>query len=204
MVGLGLIQQERVEAIEDRRKMLQRKNIGDVYRKNLQFTQLKKNPVLKELEDLLLGHKEINLFKKHKEEITPQEQATIREMQQAQKNVRAHELTQKTMDEDAYSEISSIQPSNDVRNVASKNRLQNPNTEEIAYFNKDSLKTGVSARFSKDLKLNRFADTIFGRSYEGLYRERLYKKATATYTIHLEMAKNGYRPGNESTFSIIA
>lgn len=177
MDGLGLIQQERMAAIEDRRKILQRKNIGDVYRKNLLYTQLKKNPVLSELENLLLGYKELDLYKKHKEEskeMAPQEQLTIRELSQAKKNVRAHELTQKAMDGDEYSGIS--------------------------YDNEDS----IPERFSKKLKLDPFADTIFGRSYEELYQERLFKKAIATYTIHSEMAKNGYRPGNEPTFSMTA
>lgn len=205
MEVLGLIQQERMAAIEDRRKMLQRKNIGELYRKNLQYTQLKKNPVLTELENLLLGHKELDLYKKHKkesQEMIPQEQATIRELPQAKKSVRAHELPQKAMDGDEYSGISYVQPSNDA--VISGARLKDTETEEIAYLNEDSMEFEIPARFSKDLKLDPFADTIFGRSYEELYRANLFKKATATYTTHSEMAKNGYRPGNEPTFSMTA
>ena len=96
----GLVQQERIAALEDRRKILLRKGVGDAYRKNLQYFQPKKNPVLLELENLLFGHKDHDLYEKHKEEskeITPKEQATIQEMQQTEKNVRAHEQAYKAV-----------------------------------------------------------------------------------------------------------
>lgn len=188
MEGLGLIQQERMAAIEDRRKMLQRKNIGNVYRKNLQYTQLKKNPVLKELENLLLGYKDLDLYKKHKEEskeTTPQEQSILRDLQQPKKYVRAHEATQKITDRNEYS----VSSNDNVTNRAGLDAV-----EEIL----------IPPRSSNDLKLDPFADTIFGRSYVDLYRERLFKKAVATYTTHAQMAKNGYRTGNEPTFSMTA
>ena len=201
MEGLGLIQQERMAAIEDRRRMIQRKNVGNVYRKNLQYTQLKKNPVLTELENLLLGHKEIDLYKKHKEETIPQEQETIQNLQ-PKKHVRAHELMQKTMDRNEYSDSSPVQPSIDT--VTNGVRLKNTEIEDIAYLNEAPLEDEIPPHFSKELKLAPFADTIFGRSYVEQYSERLFKKAVATYTTHSEMAKNGYRPGIEPTISMIA
>ena len=205
MESLGVIQQERMAAIEDRRKMLQRKNIGNVYRKNLQYTQLNKKPVLKELENLLLGYKDLDLYKKHKEEpkeTTPQEQAILRDLQQPKKHVRAHEVTQKIMDRNEYSDSSSMQPLNET--VTSKTGLKNTDIEEIAYLNDASMELLTPADSSNNLKLDPFVDTIFGRSYVELYRERLFKKAIATYTTHAQMAKNGYRTGNEPTFSMTA
>lgn len=222
---LGLMQQEQMAAIEDRRKMLQRKNVGDVYRKNLQYVQPKKNPVLIELENLLLGHKEYDLYEKHKEEskeITSQEQVTIQEMQQAEKNVRAHEYMHKVVDGEDNSGISHAQNIvkseilmaasshfNDKQTVESVSHTAvNPADSSIAgekaYLDEASIEVEISERFSKELKLDPFADTIFGRSYEELYRASVFKKATATYTTHSEMAKNGYRPGNEPTFSLTA
>lgn len=232
---LGLIQQERMASIEDRRKILQRKNVGDVYRKNLQYVQPKINPVLVELEKLLLGHKELDLYEKHKEEskeMTPQEQATIREMQQAKKNVCVHEHNHKAVDGENNSGISHVQESDNARNVVkseipivASGRLNDKETlesvsraalapadpspaantaGEIAYLNEESIEVEIPARFSKELKLDPFADTIFGRSYEELYRASVFKRASATYTAHSEMAKNGYRPGNEPTFSMTA
>lgn len=209
---LGLMQQERMTAIEERRKVLQRKNVGDVYRKNLQYAQPKKNPVLIELENLLLGHKDYDLYAKHKEEsqtMTPKEQATLQEMEQAKKNVRAHELTHKTLDGENNSGISHAQQldyaSNiEITQVANRITLIGTETEEIIDVNDEPIELEIPERFSKELKLDPFADTIFGRSYEELYRESLFKKAAATYTTHSEMAKNGYRPGNEPTFSMTA
>ena len=209
---LGLMQQERMTAIEERRKVLQRKNVGDVYRKNLQYAQPKKNPVLIELENLLLGHKDYDLYAKHKEEsqtMTPKEQATLQEMEQAKKNVRAHELTHKTLDGENNSGISHAQQldyaSNiEITQVANRTTLIGTETEEIIDVNDEPIELEIPERFSKELKLDPFADTIFGRSYEELYRESLFKKAAATYTTHSEMAKNGYRPGNEPTFSMTA
>lgn len=209
---LGLMQQERMTAIEERRKVLQRKNVGDVYRKNLQYAQPKKNPVLIELENLLLGHKDYDLYAKHKEEsqtMTPKEQATLQEMEQAKKNVRAHELTHKTLDGENNSGISHAQQldyaSNiEITQVANRTILIGTETEEIIDVNDEPIELEIPERFSKELKLDPFADTIFGRSYEELYRESLFKKAAATYTTHSEMAKNGYRPGNEPTFSMTA
>lgn len=102
----AFIQQERIAALEERRKVLQRKGVGDAYRKNLQYFQPKKNPVLIELENLLFGHKDHDLYEQHKEElkeVTPQEQATIREMQQAEKNVRAYEQASRAVDNEAPS-----------------------------------------------------------------------------------------------------
>ena len=195
MKGLGGIQQERMAAIEDRRKMLQRKNIGNVYRKNLQYTQLKKNPVLKELENLLLGYKDLDLYKKHKEEskeTTPQEQAILRDLQQPKKSISRHEIMQGATDRNEYHVDSSMQSSNGT--LTNRAGLKDTEIEEDA----------IPPRSSNDLKLDPFADTIFGRSYVDLYRERLFKKAVATYTTHAQMAKNGYRTGNEPTFSMTA
>ena len=246
----GLIQQERIAALEDRRKILQRKGVGDVYRKNLQYFQPKKNPVLKELENLLFGHKDHDLYEKHKEEskeTMPQEQVTVREMQQTEKNVRAHEQAYKAVSSDgsgSAGEISitagtnsseeealnileavrsaalaSSEPSpQDLRVAASANaqiqqvqaKLNGTEIEETdtldeePAFVRESIEIKVPERFAKDLKLDPFADTIFGRSYEEVYKANIFKNATATYTIHSEMVKNGYRLGNEPTFSLIA
>lgn len=173
---MGLMQRERMAAIEDRRKMFQRKNVGDVYRKNLQYVQPKKNTVLIELENLLLGHKDHDLYEKHKEEsneITPQEQIIIQEMQQDEKNVRAHEYMFKVVNGEDISCISHAQNS-----VKSEIPADSSIAGHTAYWNEALIEIEIPEPFSKELKINPFADTIFGRSYEELYRASFFKKAT--------------------------
>lgn len=253
----GLIQQERIAALEDRRKILQRKGVGDVYRKNLQYIQPKKNPVLVELENLLFGHKDHDLYEKHKEEskeIVPQEQAIIREMEQTEKNVRVHEQAHKAVggdvtgsdgeqyvlsgeipivagtsssEEETLNILESVRnaalaptepSSQDLRVAASASaqiqqvqaklngiEIEETDTlDEESQFVREPIEVKIPKRFSKELKLDPFADTIFDRSYEEAYKANTFRKAVATYTTHSEMAKNGYRLGNEPTFSLIA
>lgn len=250
----GLIQQERIAALEDRRKILQRKGVGDAYRKNLQYFQPKKNPALIELENLLFGHKDHDLYEKHKEEskeFTAQEHATIREMQQTEKSVRAHEQVHKAVGGDVTGPISEryiaggevsiaagagsteeetlqilekvrsaalapVDPSpQDLRVAASASaqiqqvqaKLSGIEIEETydlveePAFVREPIEIKVPERFSKELKLDPFADTIFGRSYEESYRANIFKHVAAKYTAHSEMAKNGYLPRYEPTIS---
>ncbi|MFJ7737167.1 hypothetical protein ACIQ2D_12625 [Lysinibacillus sp. NPDC097287] len=236
----GLIQQERIAALEERRKILQRKGVGDAYRKNLQYFQPKKNPVLIELENLLFGHKDHDLYEQHKEElkeITPQEQATIQEMQQAEKNVRAHEQANRAFDSEPLNAngassreeetlhilesvrsaaLAPAEPSpQDLRVAASASahiqqveaQLNGTEIAEIEYvddepaFVREPIEVNVPERFTKNLKLDPFADTIFGRSYEEAYKANIFKQAAEKYTAHSEMAKNGYLPRYEPTFS---
>lgn len=65
--------------IEQRKHALQRKDVGQAYRKNTAFNQSKKIPTLAELEDLLLGNKE-------KESVSPEVSAAVKEFQQIEKN----------------------------------------------------------------------------------------------------------------------
>ena len=238
----GFMQQERITAIEERRKMILRKNVGDVYRKNLQYAKPKKNPILIELENLLLGHKDHDLYERHKDEMTTQDQTTICAMQRVEKNVGTQEHIHKAVDGKNNTEIWQVNASDNARKVVESDIsivasnhfndeemfdmlesvlrvgvapvdpslqeeeacLSSIKIEEIAYLDEQPIEVGIPERFSKELKLDAFADTIFGRSYEELYRESVFKKAAASYTIHSEMAKNGYRPGNEPTFSLTA
>ncbi|KGR75884.1 hypothetical protein [Ureibacillus sinduriensis] len=49
---------------EERKRAMQRKEANDAYKKNAIYTQAKKNPMLKVLEDLLSGKTEKDLFEK--------------------------------------------------------------------------------------------------------------------------------------------
>lgn len=234
----SLIEQERISSHYNRKKLLQRKQAGDAYRKNSLYFQPKKNPLLLELENLLLGHTDQELYEQQKEEsneITPQQQAIIEDLQQTKKNVLAHEQTQKTealensqlehVDEETLQILEQVRNTalaptqsspQDLRIASSANdqiqqmqaqlngqELDKSELDEPAFV-REVIEVKVPERFSKELKLNPFADTIFGKSYAEAYKARTFKYASEKYTTHIQMAKDGYRPGNDPMFSMIA
>ncbi len=233
----SLIEQERISSHYNRKKILQRKQAGDAYRKNSLYFQPKKNPLLLELENLLLGHTDQDLYEQQKEEskeVTPQQQAIIEDLQQTKKSVLAHEKTQKA-EALEYSQLEHIDgeasivdvetlqileqlkdtaqpPPQDLRVAASVN-AQIQNDQELdeselddsqPAFVREVIEVKVPERFSKELKLDPFADTIFGKSYAEAYKARTFKYASEKYATHIQMAKDGYLPGNDSMFSMIA
>ncbi|MGE7911194.1 hypothetical protein [Lysinibacillus xylanilyticus] len=233
----SLIEQERISSHYNRKKILQRKQAGDAYRKNSLYFQPKKNPLLLELENLLLGHTDQDLYEQQKEEskeVTPQQQAIIEDLQQTKKSVLAHEKTQKA-EALEYSQLEHIdgeasivdvetlqileqlkdtaQPSPQDLRVAASANAQIQNGQELdeselddsqPAFVREVIEVKVPERFSKELKLDPFADTIFGKSYAEAYKARTFKYASEKYTTHIQMAKDGYLPGNDSMFSMIA
>ena len=231
----SLIEQEKISSYYNRKKILQRKQAGDAYRKNSLYFQPKKNPLLLELENLLLGHTDQDLYEQQKEEskeVTPQQQAIIEDLQQTKKNVLAHERTQKA-EALEYSQLEHIdgeasivdverlqileqvkdtaQPlPQDLHVAASANAQiqQILNGQELddseSAFVHEVIEVKVPELFSKELKLDPFADTIFGKSYAEAYKARTFKYASEKYTTHIQMAKDGYLPGNDSMFSMIA
>ena len=76
--------------------------------------------------------------------------------------------------------------------------------DEEPAFVRESIEVKVPERFSKELKLDPFADTIFGKSYEEAYKANIFKNVAAKYITHSEMAKNGYLMGYEPKISLIA
>lgn len=257
----NVIEQERQSAFYNRKKILQRKEAGDAYRKNAQYFQPKKNPILLELENLLLGRTDQDLYEQHKEEaqdVTPQQQAMIQDLQQAEKSVRAHEQAYKAASSEADDSLLSLEgdsedyialddlsiaalnvnrgdvdtlqilqqvrsaalaptvpSSQDLRVAASANtqiqqiqaKLNGLELDEVelepAYVT-ETIDVKVPERFSKELKLDPFADTIFGKSYEKALKARTFSLASATYAAHIQMAKNGYLFGDNSLFSMTA
>jgi hypothetical protein len=242
----SVIEQERISSHYNRKKILQRKQAGDAYRKNSLYFQPKKNPLLLELENLLLGHTDQDLYEQQKEEskeVTPQQQAIIQDLEQTKKNMLAHEQTQKAealeysqlehLDEevllvDDANAKETLQVLEQVRNTAlapaqlspqdlreavsanveiqhTQAQLNNQELDESEpAFVRDLNEVKVPERFSKELKLDPFADTIFGKSYAEAYKARTFKYASEKYATHIQMAKDGYRPGNDSMFSMIA
>ncbi len=112
--------------------------------------------------------------------------------------------------------LSSAEPSpQDLRVAQSvdaqiQHMLNNSNVDEVATnesepsFVRDIIEVKVPERYSKELKLDPFADTIFGKNYETAFKLRAFKQASERYAAHVQMTKNGYRPDKDSMFSLIA
>lgn len=252
----NMMEQERQSAHYNRKKILQRKEAGDAYRKNAQYFQPEKNKILLELENLLLGRQDQDLYEQHKEEskeVTPQQQAMIQDLQQTEKNVRAHEQAYKTIGSDIGESPSSsrlkasddlteavmdtdteaadtlqilqqvrsaaltptVPSPQDLRIAASADaqmqQIQNGTELDETVLNEleppyvtETTDVKVPERFSKEMNLDPFADTIFGKSYDEAMKARTFKIASAKYATHIQMAKSGYLYGDNSTFSMTA
>ncbi|MCR8854529.1 hypothetical protein [Lysinibacillus fusiformis] len=231
------MEQERLSSPFNRKKFLQRKEAGDAYRKNAMYFQPKKNPLLLELENLLLGRTDQDLYEQQQEDtevVTPQQQAIMEDLQQTSKNVHAHEQAYKwasgnhdgapvvnnpdlndtlqVLEQMRNAALSSSKPSTqDVRLAENVNaQIQhilhevNSTDEQDQPFVNEVTTVKVPERFSKELKLDPFADTIFGKSHDATLKLRAFKQASEKYAAHVQMTKNGYRPGNDSMFSLIA
>jgi hypothetical protein len=235
------MEQDRISSQYNRKKILQRKEAGDAYRKNAMYFQPKKNPLLLELENLLLGRTDQDLYEQQEKakEITTQQQAIMEDLQQTEVNVRAHEHAYKSgtpTDHVASSAVSNLEQNDtlqileqvrhaalaptepsqqDLRVAQSANAqiqqmLNNSHSEDVIInedeptFVRDLIEIKVPERFSKELNLDPFADTIFGKNYETAFKLRAFKQASEKYAAHVQMTKNGYRPDKDPTFSLIA
>ncbi|MEK8196381.1 hypothetical protein [Lysinibacillus sp. FSL M8-0134] len=238
---LNSMEQDRVSSQYNRKKILQRKEAGDAYRKNAMYFQPKKNPLLLELENLLLGRTDQDLYEQQQEkakEVTPQQQAIMEDLQQTEAYVRAHEHAYKAgatdnidssavsnleqndtlqiLEQVRHAALAPTEPSpQDLRVVQSVNAqiqqmLNNSHSaddiieEGEPSFVRDMIEVKVPERFSKELNLDPFADTIFGKNYEIAFKLRTFKQASEKYVAHVQMTKNGYRPDKDPMFSLIA
>jgi len=235
------MEQERLSSPFNRKKFLQRKEAGDAYRKNAMYFQPKKNPLLLELENLLLGRTDQDLYEQQQEDVevvTPQQQAIMENLQQTSKNVHAHEQAYKwasghhdgspvtnnpnlndtlqVLEQVRNAALSPSKPSaQDIRlaeNVDAQiqhilheaNSTVDAIDEQDQPFDNEVTTVKVPERFSKESKLDPFADTIFGKSHDAALKLRAFKQATEKYAAHVQMTMNGYRPGDDSMFSLIA
>lgn len=73
--------------------------------------------------------------------------------------------------------------------------------DEESAFVRESIEVKVPEQFSKELKLDPFADTIFVKSFEEAYKANIFKNVAVKYITHSEMEKNGYLMGYEPKIS---
>ncbi|PYF03977.1 hypothetical protein [Ureibacillus chungkukjangi] len=172
---------------EERKRAIQRKEANDAYKKNAIYTQDKKNPMLKILEDLLSGKTEKELFKNDNvllnegnESIAPidmKEDIEATEFQaeaEIPTDMMLQAETEVASDEENINRLSSI----DIDQFLSPERLTNT--------------TGPADPF---YPLN--------KSFETLILDKMYTKAISSYTNQMLMAQNGFQL-DQPKFSHIA
>jgi len=174
---------------EERRRILQRKEANDAYKKNALYTQSKKNPMLKILEDLLSGKTEKELFEKEQpllnEERENYSAATIEINDDNQSLIKSpyEEMPTEMMLQSAGEIVS------DEENV---NRISE---EHFDFINPELLAPNASS--------DRIVVPSINQSFESITFEKMYTKAAAKYSHQMQMARNGFKL-DQSIYSYIA
>ena len=163
---------------EERKRILQRKEANEAYKKNSIYTQAKKNPMLKILEDLLTGKTEKELFENDQvllnegnENTAPIEKKDEAVLSQSRAEVV---LSKETMLQ-AKIEVASD---------------QDENTNRISSINFDQI---LSSEW-----LTKSTDTVesirpFNKSFESLILDKTYTKAISSYKHQMQLVQNGYQ-----------
>lgn len=253
---------------DERKRALQRKEAGEVYKKHAQYADPNKNPVLQALENLLSGKTEKDLLAVDnavKESITlskdeqleqPEVKKELEQFRQTEKEVIAHEMAHKAVGSGVTGPITyshTIGPDNqryivagevsidarsgatpeetvailekvrqaalapaepspqDLRVAASAvAQIQQAKGEQISEqdeeveqepFANEVLYVEIPQQFQGDFVRDPARETVFGKELEIMLFQRTFKKATANYSSHIAMVKNGYRMPDEPTFS---
>ena len=174
---------------EERKRALQRKEANDAYKKNAIYTQAKKNPMLKILEDLLSGKTEKELFEN--------DQILLNE---GNENINATALNE-TNDDIVSSREESDMPSEKIPlsavEVASD---QEENVNRISSILFDQFNT--SEWLTKTISTVNSTNPI-NKSFESLILDKTYTKAITSYTQQMQLAQNGFQL-DQPKFSHIA
>ncbi|MFS0876580.1 hypothetical protein [Solibacillus isronensis] len=190
--------------LDERRRSQLRKEAGEVYKKHAQYTDPKKNPLLKALENLLSGKTEKDLL-------------TQDNANQAENLAVVNDITYtQTPTLDNVRLASAVPSSQDLLTTANVStsipqmpaNTQNEQTEQIQKeaisLPNENLTFTIREKFQQDFARNPDEQTVFGRELEKRLFQRSFNIAAQKYSAHISMVNNGYRSAEESVFSQIA
>ncbi|QCR31330.1 hypothetical protein [Lysinibacillus sp. SGAir0095] len=173
---------------EERKRILQRKEANDAYKKNAIYTQAKKNPMLKVLEDLLSGKTEQELFKKDNgilsEENEKSNASALNEMNVDIKSQEETDILTQPSETIRQSEIELASDEEEHVNRISSIQFEDFNSPE--WVTKTAMPTNSLTS-----------------SFESLLFEKTYTKAISSYTYQMLIAKNSFQL-EQPKFSLIA
>lgn len=204
--------------VENRKRSLQRKETTEAYRKTAQY-QSQKNPMLEALENLLSGKTEKDLLHAdgalrdnsdlHESNVSTTytvEPNDFRYIDGSEVTIIAKEdaMPDETLKSQGFHVATpAISQMQQVRGEIATERYEEltKDDEQEPYADLD-VAVNIPERFLNDFA-NRDANdnTVFGQELESYLVQRTFTKATAKYSQHIAMVKNGYRPFDEPSFS---
>ncbi|MDN4492023.1 hypothetical protein [Ureibacillus aquaedulcis] len=174
---------------EERKRIMQRKEANDAYKKNALYTQAKKNPMLKVLEDLLSGKTEKELFEKDQD------------LNEASENV----LSPSPKIKEDHS-LFTDSPREDKDRETLTSEIVLPSAAELASDHDENINRIPHGQFdfivSELMAKPTDRDKIY-KSLEDMVFEKTYTKAVSSYTYQMQMAQNEFRL-EQSLFSLTA
>lgn len=188
---------------ESRKRALQRREMGQAYRKNAQY-QAPKNPLLEALENLLSGKTEKDLHTAEQEKREMDDLHVQQPFSDEGAQVSGQENT-----------LSPIEPPSPGVQQAADGREKTGNIQEQEAAPIEEMVDENAAALAIDEKveiperfMGSFAerDTLYGtllsgRQMESRGHQHLFQLASVNYLHHIAMVKNGYRSFDEPIFS---
>lgn len=190
--------------LDERKRSQLRKEAGEAYKKHAQYTDPKKNPLLKALENLLSGKTEKDLLTQDNAN-QAENLAVVNDITYTQTptldNVRLASAVPSSQDLLTAANVSTSIPQTPAN-------TQNEQTEQIQKeaisLPDENLTFTIPEKFQQDFARNPDEPTVFGRELEKLLFQRSFNIAAQKYSAHISMVNNGYRSAEESVFSQIA
>ena len=193
---------------EERKRALQRREMGEAYKKTAKFVEVSKNPMLVVLENILSGKTEKDLLATDVQSLDETlvldeglDQKVESKMEQVNQTALAPTQPSQQDLPIAASASTQIQQTEAILREATVDVVEE--TEPDSFVGED-LSVTIPERFLNDFKRDATAPTVFGKEYESLLFQRTFHKVVEKYTAHMTMVKNGYRSMNEPSFSKIA
>ena len=190
--------------LDERKRSQLRKEAGEAYKKHAQYTDPKKNPLLKALENLLSGKTEKDLLTQDNAN-QAENLAVVNDITYTQTptldNVRLASVVPSSQDLLTAANVSTSIPQMPAN-------TQNEQTEQIQKeamsLPNENLTFTIPEKFQQDFARNPDEPTVFGRELEKRLSQRSFNVAAQKYSAHISMVNNGYRSAEESIFSQIA
>lgn len=190
--------------LDERKRSQLRKEAGEAYKKHAQYTDPKKNPLLKALENLLSGKTEKDLLTQDNAN-QAENLAVVNDITYTQTptldNVRLASAVPSSQDLLTAANVSTSIPQTPAN-------TQNEQTEQIQKeaisLPDENLTFTIPEKFQQDFARNPDEPTVFGRELEKRLFQRSFNIAAQKYSAHISMVNNGYRSAEESVFSQIA
>lgn len=192
--------------LENRKRALQRREMGQVYRKNAQY-QAPKNPLLEALENLLSGKTERDMHISGKEKRETDDLLVPHSVRENEHFEQVEENAINTL----YSSSQEVPRADNERPEMWKGQAGEMKDKVLEAGRKsadfaENEKVKIPERFTGSfMEHNILQGTLLtGRQIESWTAHHLFQLASTNYLQHIAMVKNDYRSLDEPSFSKIA